>query len=121
MAYKAKYKRNVKVDSNRKKVENISLYTKFNFWNETPPRDRAMIRHRIKSFFEKKKEKVPDEYLFEYNEKSSIYIYRGLYDKIFLKFDISLHTGKNISLEKIVDLDGINKFILTGKRPNKNN
>lgn len=133
MAYKAVYKRKIKVDADNQKIYKSSLEAKFNFWEETPPKNRKIIRGRMKDFFEKvkKKEKklespyIPEEYLL-WEISSSASYYGGWADinsirgTFALKFDISFFAEGNIPYEKMVDLDAINDYILTGKKKENN-
>ncbi len=132
--YKLKYVCKAKVDVNRKKSVNYLLNANFNFWKETAPKDRKIIRERMRDFFRKVKEKegrgtinpVPDEFLYEDGKHICSNVERRLYNRISLKFSIQMFDYQSScksykSLEKIVDLDGINNLILTGKEPDKNN
>jgi len=126
--YKAKYVCKTELDVKGKKLIDYLLNANFNFWKETAPKDRRIIRERMKDFFRKVKEKekkgtinpVPDEFLYEDGKHICSSVERRLYNRISLKFSIQMFDIHSFckhykSPGKIIDLDGINEYILTGK------
>ena len=112
--YKAKYKKRIKTDSNSKRTVSSSLYAKFSFWNETAPKERRVIRERIRDI-SNEFGRVCEEYCPHYNLRMDT-MYAGLLKKIFLSFGIDLSVKEDVSLEEMVYLDKINHYILTGKK-----
>jgi len=126
MAYKAEYKHYARINTEGEKtIGGCQLYGSFNFWEETAPKDRRIIRNKVNDFFKRVRKKrrknvneVPDEFLYdESKDEAYSFIDTGLYNKISLKFKVVFSSQKNLPLEKMVNLDSINDFIL-GKGKN---
>ena len=98
-----------------------TIYAKFKFKKEIPPLQRADVRKRVAGFLKQNPYHLSDEYLSDEVHFSSSYTSaKGLTRRV-LNFDISLSCGEgvrapNVPIKKIVDLDAINDYILTGAK-----
>ncbi len=100
--YKAKYKYKLKFDSDGKRKERSSLDTKFNFWNEIIPKDRPIIKKRIKDFTERK---------YTHFVHALAYAYKIRH----LGFHLNIWADRHMGSEDMADFDRISSYILTGK------
>jgi len=107
-------------NSENKKTR-YTIYAKFRFKKEIPPLQRADVRKRVAGFLKQNPYHLSDEYLSDEVHFSSSYTSaKGLTRRV-LNFDISLSCGEgvrapNVPIKKIVDLDAINDYILTGAK-----
>ncbi len=140
MAYKAEYNHNLYTDSDSKKIHKWSLGAYFNFWKETPPKDRKIIRGRMKDFLKEVEEKeknyesitIPEQYILRNKSDYEAWYrtcYGGAYTysfrrtfslKFYLYFNAEGDTLTETNFFKIIELDGINDYILTGKKKGNN-
>lgn len=113
----------IEKNSNGEKTIESTLDARFDFWNETAPRDRKKVKHKIKELIKKAKKNslsmqdIPDEYIVNKNEDD----YSGFMGKTLLGlgFYVYLFSCKKVHLEEKVNFDAINNYILTGKNPDE--
>jgi hypothetical protein len=114
--YKARFKQKIKYDSEKGYDVNCVLVAKFDFRKEVAPEKKDKIEKRISefkdSFLNPLKFDVPDAaflYELQYTFK---YLNNHKFSGRGLKFKIYFPVNKEINRDKIIDLDGINNFIL---------
>lgn len=124
MAYTAKYKQKIEHNSEGKLIVSSKITARFNFREEIPPKDRAVIRKRINSLIGINSlvgiegissllgGEIPQEYLLK-GYLADNHINKSL---IGLGFNLEYSKDVNFPVEQ-VRLEAMNHYILTGEKP----
>lgn len=125
--YTAEYKQKITEDGK----ESATLFAKFRFRQEIAPKDWGDVEKRIINFCKGEITDGERNYLVEKGFNKNGYGFNFCFSLITGEYEIFLYPretfirnglnieansfGKNLSLDKMINLDEINKLILTGK------